>query len=110
MCNSLCITAPPYYPGYAHGNHKQSICPKGCRPETDCDITERETSKETLVREATEFIELYYHEREAEMKDAKGFKQKDERLWVILKSIEISGTYEHTFDELQVRLEVLCLR
>ena len=23
--------------------------------------------------EATEFIELYYHEREAEMKDAKGF-------------------------------------
>ena len=52
------------------------------------------------MHEAKEFIELYYHERETEMKDVKGFKHNDERLRGILKSIEISGTYEHMFDEL----------
>ena len=89
------------YPGYVHGNPKKGVCPLGCRPQMNCDITDHETSEETLIREAVEFIELYYHERYDEMKDADGFMTKEERIKSVLKSIEKTGTYEHTFDELQ---------
>ena len=48
-----------------------------------------------------EYIELYYHERADEMKDRKGFVTKEERMAAVQKSIEDTGTYEHTFDELE---------
>ena len=67
----------------------------------DCDITDHETVKETLLREATEFTNLYYHEREDEMNGSAGFKSKEDRINYIQESIETSGTYEHTFDEIQ---------
>ncbi|KAL7535297.1 LOW QUALITY PROTEIN: hypothetical protein ACHAXR_007456, partial [Thalassiosira sp. AJA248-18] len=89
------------YPGYAHGNPKRGICPNGCRPQLSLDITQLETPSDTLLREAMEFIELYYHERQEEMEGAGGFLPKKERVAVIKKSIDETGTYEHTFDELQ---------
>eukprot|EP00581_Thalassiosira_minuscula_P018097 CAMPEP_0183714154 /NCGR_PEP_ID=MMETSP0737-20130205/8790_1 /TAXON_ID=385413 /ORGANISM="Thalassiosira miniscula, Strain CCMP1093" /LENGTH=1265 /DNA_ID=CAMNT_0025943059 /DNA_START=110 /DNA_END=3907 /DNA_ORIENTATION=+ len=89
------------YPGYAHGNPNKGICPKGCRPEMNCDITETETVKQTLLREAKEFIDLYYHEREEEMKGHAGFQSKEERIKSIEESIESTETYEHTYDEIQ---------
>ena len=86
------------YPGYSHGNPKRGICPNGCRPaNTQSD----ESPKETLLREAIEFIQLYYHERQDEMKSVPGFLTLEERLSAIKRSIVVTGTYEHTFDELQ---------
>jgi len=67
----------------------------------NCDITEYETPKETLIREAIEYLELYYHERYDEMKGTTGFMPKEERINSVRNSIETSGTYAHTFDELQ---------
>ncbi len=89
------------YPGYVHGNPNRSICPNGCRPELNCDITRHESPKETLLREATEFLELYYHERRDDMKGSPGFLSKDDRMETVRLSIERTGTYEHTFDELE---------
>ena len=89
------------YPGYVHGNPIQGICPSGCRPELNSDITQSESPKETLLREATEYIELYYHERQDEMKGSEDLVSKEQRMCVIRESIENTGTYEHTFDELQ---------
>ena len=92
------------YPGYAHGNPKTGVCPKGCRPEMDCDITDHEDPEQTLLREAIEYVELYYLEREEEMKGVDGFQTKEDRIRDIRESIKSTGTYEHTFDELQVSL------
>lgn len=89
------------YPGYVHGNPKRGICPMGCRPKMTDEITSNETSTQTLLREAKEFIDLYYHERKEDMKDIDGFLGKKERMEMIKKSIEIMGTYEHTADELE---------
>ncbi|KAL7542688.1 hypothetical protein ACHAXR_011997 [Thalassiosira sp. AJA248-18] len=94
------VLAGPY-PGYVHGNPKRGICPNGCRPQLNSDVTQLETPSDTLLREAMEFIELYYHERQEEMKGADGFLTKKERVAAIKESIDETGTYEHTFDELQ---------
>ena len=40
------------YPGYSHGNPKRGVCPHGCRPTLNADITLNETPKDTLLREA----------------------------------------------------------
>jgi len=60
-----------------------------------------ESPNETMLREAIEFIQLYYHERGDEMKGKEGFISKEKRLDEIKRSIVTTGTYEHTFDELQ---------
>ena len=95
------------YPGYAHGNPKRGVCPKGCRPEMDCDITDHEDPEQTLLREAIEYMELYYLEREEEMKGVDGFQTKEDRIRDVCESIKSTGTYEHTFDELQVSYSVM---
>ena len=64
-------------------------------------VAAMEDPSDTLLREATEFIELYYHERQDEMKGTDGFLSKEERMGVVKRSIEETGTYVHTFDELQ---------
>lgn len=91
------VYADPY-PGYVHGNPERGICPRGCRPELN--ITSMETPKETMSREAMEYLELYYHERSDFIRKI-GVLSKQERMDVVLKSIEETGTYEHTFDELE---------
>ncbi|KAL7536363.1 hypothetical protein ACHAXR_010088 [Thalassiosira sp. AJA248-18] len=48
-----------------------------------------------------EFIELYYHERQDAMKGKDGFLPKDERINEIKSLIIATGTYTHTFDELE---------
>ena len=68
----------------------------------DCDITDHEDPEQTLLREAIEYMELYYLEREEEMKGVDGFQTKEDRIRDIRESIKSTGTYEHTFDELQV--------
>lgn len=83
------------------GNPKRGICPNGCRPELNSDVTEFESPQDTLLREATEFIELYYHERQDEVKGNPECIPKADRLVQVKKCIQKSGTYEHTFDELQ---------
>jgi len=60
-----------------------------------------ESPNETMLREAIEFIQLYYHERGNEMKGKEEFISKEKRLDEIKRSIVTTGTYEHTFDELQ---------
>ena len=64
-------------------------------------VTEFECPRETLLREAIEFIQLYYHERADEMKSSPNFLPKEERMEQIKKSIDKTGSYVHTFDELQ---------
>ena len=94
------VYADPY-PGYCHGNPNRGICPSGCRPKLNVDITGQETQKETLTREAMEYLDLYYHERSSAMKDTDGFMSKEERMTMVQHSIDQTGTYEHTFDELE---------
>ena len=88
------------YPGYPHGNPKRGICPNGCKAEINSIITEDESTAETMVREAMEFLELYYHERNEDMCETKGFLPKKERMAQVRKAIRETGTYVHTFDEL----------
>ncbi|KAK1736786.1 nitric oxide synthase [Skeletonema marinoi] len=89
------------YPGYAHGNPKRGICPNGCRAEMNSDITGDESTAETMMREAMEYLDLYYHERSEEMSGTKGFLPKKERMAEVRKAIHETGTYVHTFDELE---------
>ena len=103
---AIAIHAAGPYPGYVHGNPNRGICPAGCRPKKNDEITAIETPQDTLLREALEYCELYYHERQESMQVASGLKgsdflPKEERMAQIRRSIELSGTYEHTFDELQ---------
>ena len=94
------VYADPY-PGYAHGNPKRGICPRGCRPQLTSDVTAMEGPKETLLREAMEYVELYYHERGEEMRGEEGFVTKAARIRDIKRSVDATGTYEQTFDEIQ---------
>ena len=94
------VYADPY-PGYIHGNPKRGICPNGCRPLMTSEVTELESLRDVLIREAIEFIQLYYHERSDEMQGTDGFLSCDERISVIKESIYATGTYAHTYDELQ---------
>eukprot|EP00984_Skeletonema_dohrnii_P025776 scaffold14965_cov155-Skeletonema_dohrnii-CCMP3373.AAC.1 len=91
------------YPGYAHGNPKRGICPNGCRAEMngDSDMTDDESTAETIMREAMEYLELYYHERSEDMSGTKGFLPKEERMAQVRKAIHETATYAHTFDELE---------
>jgi hypothetical protein len=88
------------YPGYVHGNAERGICPHGCRPAKNYDITGGESLAETMLREAIEYLELYYHERSEDMSGTEGFLSKSERMAQVKKSIDETGTYVHTFDEL----------
>ena len=87
------------YPGYAHGNHKRGICPNGCKA-MNSDVTDDESTAETMMREAMEYLELYYHERSEDMSGTKGFLPKKERMAQVRKAIHETGSYAHTFDEL----------
>jgi len=89
------------YPGYVHGNPKRGICPNGCKAELNSVITEDESTVETMMREAMEYLELYYHERYEDMCGTKGFLPKKERMAQVRKAIHGTGTYVHTFDELE---------
>ncbi len=91
------IYAGPY-PGYVHGNPKRGICPNGCRASSV--VTEDESMAETMMREAMEYLELYYHERNEDMSGTKGFLPKKERTAQVREAIHETGTYVHTFDEL----------
>jgi nitric oxide synthase oxygenase domain/subunit len=64
-------------------------------------VTEFESPMEVLLREAVEFVQLYYHERTDEMQGTDGFLPCEERIRAIKESIYATGTYVHTFDELQ---------
>lgn len=85
------------YPGYAHGNPRRGICPRGCRPASP---PATESPRDTLLREAAEFLELYYHERGGEVPPSAA-STKEERMEQVRRSVRETGTYEHTFDELQ---------
>lgn len=88
------------YPGYVHGNPKRGICPNGCKAEMNSAITEGESTAETMMREAMEYLELYYHERSEDMSGTEGFLPKKERMIQVKRAINETGTYVHTFDEL----------
>ncbi len=88
------------YPGYVHGNPKRGICPNGCKAEINRVITEGESTAETMMREAMEYLELYYHERNEDMSGTEGFLPKKERMVQVRRDIQETGTYAHTFDEL----------
>ena len=88
------------YPGYVHGNPKRGICPNGCKAEMNRVITEGESTAETMMREAMEYLELYYHERDDDMSGTEGFLPKKERMIQVRRAIYETGTYVHTFDEL----------
>ena len=55
----------------------------------------------TYVIPPLEYIELYYHEREDDMRGKTGFLPKEKRMDMVKQYIAETGTYEHTFDELQ---------
>jgi len=63
-------------------------------------ITEGESTAETMMREAMEYLELYYHERNEDMSGTEGFLPKKERMVQVRRDIQETGTYAHTFDEL----------
>ena len=48
-----------------------------------------------------EYLDLYYYERTSTMKGSDGFLSKEERMAMVQQSIDQTGTYEHTFDELE---------
>ncbi|GMH45883.1 hypothetical protein BSKO_13846 [Bryopsis sp. KO-2023] len=83
-------TAP--FPGYTHGRHPE-ICRYGCRPEQEVEGSETTTDK--LMREAFEFQDLFH----AEFKSSKSTKA--ERRLEIERQVRLTGTYTHTFEELQ---------
>ncbi|KAK9867318.1 hypothetical protein WJX84_004437 [Apatococcus fuscideae] len=80
------------YSGYVHGRHPE-VCPHKCKPVVG--IAENETKKQTLIREAMEYQELFHHEHNSPQ------EVKAARVEEILGLIEKTGSYTHTFDELQ---------
>ena len=76
------------YPGYVHGTNPE-ICPKGCKPNPPG------TPLPDLLQLAMEYQELYHHER----KTPEAAKQ--ERMREVRDDIARTGTYTHTFDELE---------
>lgn len=89
---SLSRTCVVIRAGYMHGRHPV-FCSKGCAP--DPDLGKGESPRETLIREAMEYQNLYHYENGLSDEDRE--KRKEE----ILKEIEETGTYTHTFDELE---------
>eukprot|EP00984_Skeletonema_dohrnii_P034576 scaffold33595_cov95-Skeletonema_dohrnii-CCMP3373.AAC.1 len=89
------------YPGYAHGNPERGICPNGCKAVMNSDITDNESTAETMMREAMEYLELYYYERSEEMSGTNEFLPKKERMAQVREAIHETGSYVHTFDELE---------
>lgn len=81
------------YPGYIHGKHP-AVCPRGCVP-LKADVSKAEAPKDKLKREATEFIELYGKENKVSEEDTM------RRVAEVLESIESTGTYTHTIDEIR---------
>lgn len=77
------------YPGYVHGRSPQ-ICSYGCTPGAII-----ETPIDRMVREATEFTELFCRERGVSK------EKHDGRLTEILEQIRRTGAYDHTFEELE---------
>lgn len=55
----------------------------------------QETPRETLVREALEYQEIYHKDKGTPA------GAKEARIKEIMAEIEASGTYTHTFDELE---------
>lgn len=84
------------FPGYIHGKHPE-ICAHGCRPDPKLDKygREGETPLQTLIREALEYQERYHKEQ------GSAPQVKEARVKEILEEIKTTGSYTHTFDELQ---------
>ncbi|CAD7697898.1 unnamed protein product [Ostreobium quekettii] len=80
------------YPGYVHGRCP-SICKYGCQPKKR--LGAGETPRQTLIREAVEYQELYHREAGSTP------KVKEARIAQVLAEIQTKGTYDLTFDELQ---------
>ena len=80
------------YPGYVHGKDP-AVCPRGCEP-TPASLTSAEDPTSTLRREAEEFAQLYGKEKNIEE------EKINARVKEILDSIDKTGTYEHTLDEI----------
>lgn len=74
-------------------------CPSLPPPRPDASLGKNghshETPRQTLVREALEFQQLY-HKEKGTPPAARAARQAE-----ILADIEASGTYTHTYDELQ---------
>jgi len=85
------VYADPY-PGYVHGRHP-GICKHGCIPSMH--PHPHESVKDKLLREALEFQELFHHEMGSPV------EQRHRRKQEIMCEIEKTGTYSHTFEELQ---------
>lgn len=68
-----------------------------CRPDIQLGKYghQQETPKETLVREALEYQELYHRDK------GTAPVAKQARMQQVLAEIESTGTYTHTFDELE---------
>ncbi|KAL4440247.1 hypothetical protein ABPG75_003248 [Micractinium tetrahymenae] len=84
------------FPGYVHGAHP-TICKHGCRPHPELGKNGyiNETPRQALIREALEYQDLYHKDKGSPP------GAKEARVAEILAEIEASGTYTHTFDELQ---------
>ena len=81
------------YPGYVHGKGPR-VCPHGCEPVAAAKTaSENPTSK--LRREAEEFARLYGKEKNMDETAV------ETRVKEILDSIDLTGTYEHTLDEIR---------
>ncbi|GMH32248.1 hypothetical protein BSKO_00082 [Bryopsis sp. KO-2023] len=80
------------YPGYVHGKHPE-ICAYGCKPGQGLNLDE--AMEEKLLREAMEFQDLFHNEM-GSTPDVKSHRKEE-----ILASIEKTGTYTHSFEELQ---------
>lgn len=102
----ICINTCPYghgsvgvnpFPNYRQGA-APAICPNKCQPIPSLKRYghDSETVMETLVREATEFQQLYTKERNVDPSVA------SVRLSTVLNEIKATGTYVHTYDELVV--------
>ena len=85
------VTTDPY-PGYVHGR-RPAVCPLGCEPTRERDLDESAESR--LRREAEEYARLYGKE--------KGLDETrvELRIAEIMASIDATGTYEHTIDEIR---------
>lgn len=83
------------FPGYLHGANP-GICPNGCTPDTHLTRNGHldETPLQSVIREAMEFQTLFHKEKQSAPLAAE--RRKEE----ILASIEATGTYRHTEEEL----------
>ena len=86
-----------------HGTHPE-VCPAGCKPDALVKRAGRvgESVRETLRREALDFLRLYHSECGFEASAA------DARTAAVLASIEATGSYEHTAEELEYGVRPFC--